>query len=245
MKRKYSFNENYFSKINTPDRAYFLGLLYADGQNQINGNYIRLSLNECDEHILNDFICVINGNNKLLKVILDNEKHANQSYLQLNSKIMCNDLLKLGCFQNKTNILKFPSKSQLPKEFYSDFIRGYFDGDGSVWKGKRYKRLVKDSKHSNGYRTRIIQNVKFNMTGTVDVITNIQNILVKELGFNNVKLNMSKGIENCVQLEHSGRLQMKKFYNYIYNNKEHYLIRKKNKFEECFKIDKNEDSSFG
>ncbi len=243
MNRTYSFNIDYFSIIDTSDKAYFLGLLYADGQNHIAGNYIRLSLNECDEHILNSFIKYINGNNKILKIILENENHSNSSYLQLNSKKMCNDLYNLGCFQNKTNILVFPNEKQLPKMFQKDFIRGYFDGDGSVWEGKRYKAIVKDSKHINGYRNRTIQNVKFNMTGTIDVITNIQNILIDELGFKKVKLNTSKRINNCIQLEYSGRKQMKIFYDYIYYNTNLYLIRKKNKFEECFKIEKDEDSS--
>ena len=42
------------------------------------------------------------------------------------------DLKKLGCVENKSLILTFPTEQQVPKEFVYDFIRGYFDGDGSI-----------------------------------------------------------------------------------------------------------------
>ena len=33
MKRIYKVNENYFEKIDTPEKAYILGFFYADGYN--------------------------------------------------------------------------------------------------------------------------------------------------------------------------------------------------------------------
>ena len=62
--------------------------------------------------------------------------------LSLRSKIICEDLKKLGCLQKKSKILVFPTESQVPKNLIHHFIRGYFDGDGSVWEGKRYKTIV-------------------------------------------------------------------------------------------------------
>lgn len=44
---------------------------------------------------------------------------------------MFGDLSKHGCVPNKSLILKFPTT--LPNELVNDFIRGYFDGDGSVY----------------------------------------------------------------------------------------------------------------
>ena len=40
--RKYSLNENYFDKIDTPNKAYILGLLYADGSNTISKSTISI-----------------------------------------------------------------------------------------------------------------------------------------------------------------------------------------------------------
>lgn len=238
MKITYTFNENYFELIDTEDKAYYLGLMYADGQNNNEGNYVRLSLGEEDKHILESFVKYLGGDNKLGFIELNNKNinWSNQYYLQLSRKKISDDLTNLGCIQNKTNSVIFPNERQLNKNLIRHFIRGYFDGDGSVWCGKRKIMLVKDRKHSKGERNRIIQNVKFTITGTIDMIDNIQNVLVSELNFKKNKINVSKKIENCVTLEYSGRVQLKKFYEYIYNDSEIYLIRKKLKFEECFKI---------
>ena len=49
---------------------------------------------------------------------------------------MCDDLRKLGFNENKTKSLAIPN---VPKKFFSDFVRGYFDGDGHVWIGQTHK----------------------------------------------------------------------------------------------------------
>lgn len=118
----------------------------------------------------------------------------------------------------------------------SHFIRGYFDGDGCVWNGKRKKMIVKDTSRKEGYRERIIHNVKFHITGCYDFINDLQNFLVTELGFKKTKLNFSKAKEtrHICTMEYSGRKQLKKFYDYIYQNATIYGERKKLKFEEIF-----------
>ena len=231
MKIIYSYNRSYFKLIDSEDKAYFMGLLYADGQNHQKGNFVRLSLQESDRHILENFIECIEGNNVLGFLNRKSKNHSNQYYLQLNSKEICNDLFELGCGQNKTKILRYPTDIQLPKYLTNHFIRGYFDGDGSVWEGKRKLCLIKDKHHSKGERIRIIHNVKFNLTGTIAMMLGIQNVLVTELGFKQNKINTSKNIRNCVQLEYSGRKQMKKFYDFIYEDSKSYFFRKKEKFE--------------
>jgi intein-encoded DNA endonuclease-like protein len=45
-------------------------------------------------------------------------------------------LLKLGFSQNKTKRLLVPD---MPKKYFFDFVRGYFDGDGNVWVGEVHK----------------------------------------------------------------------------------------------------------
>lgn len=73
------------------------------------------------------------------------------------------DLCNLGCIPQKSLTLTFPTC--LPENLMASFILGYFDGDGCVWNGKRKKMLVKDSSKKNGYRERIVHNVKFTFTG--------------------------------------------------------------------------------
>lgn len=57
------------------------------------------------------------------------------------SKELALDLIKLGCFQNKSLILKFPTEQQVPKHLIHHFMRGYFDGDGCVTSGQGQLRF--------------------------------------------------------------------------------------------------------
>ena len=52
LKRKYPINENFFDKIDAEEKAYILGLLYADGYNNTDRNSVNLGLKETDREIL-------------------------------------------------------------------------------------------------------------------------------------------------------------------------------------------------
>lgn len=51
------------------------------------------------------------------------------SRLNFSCKEIYDDIINLGGMENKSNILEFPD---IPNEYLSDFIRGYFDGDGCI-----------------------------------------------------------------------------------------------------------------
>lgn len=53
--------------------------------------------------------------------------------LQIGSIEICNDLRALGFSERKTMNMTVPLVSD---EYFGDFLRGYFDGDGNVWTGK-------------------------------------------------------------------------------------------------------------
>lgn len=154
-----------------------------------------------------------------------------QCRLIIGRKKMVEDLLNLGCMQNKTKYLQFPSSNIIPKNLLHHFIRGYFDGDGCVWEGKRKIMKVKDKKHKNHFRYRVVQNVKFNICGNISFITELQKVLVTELNFRFTKLGVKKSVKNYLQLEYSGRKQMETFYNWLYKDSNIFLTRKKIKFE--------------
>lgn len=86
---------------------------------------------------------------------------------------MCKDISTLGAIKNKSLTLTFPSDDIVPKKFKRDFIRGYFDGDGCIWNGKRKKMVVKDSASKTGFRERIVHNVKFTFTGCFSFIDSL------------------------------------------------------------------------
>ncbi len=161
--RKFKVNNDYFEKIDTKDKAYFLGLLIADGNNEVVG--FRLQLKESDKHILETFKEKINYTGNLLFVKSKNIKHSNSYLLRINSKKLSKDLSKLGCIPAKSHHTYFPD---IPEEFHSHFIRGVFDGDGCT-------HIVKKSK------SKVI-----NFTGSPLLMIQIQNIICN-------KCNIKKG----------------------------------------------------
>lgn len=227
---KYTKDLTFFEKIDNEVKAYFLGLLYADGYNY-NNRFVIIGLQKEDKAILEKIAAELyKGKFPLYEYVYNNSNWKDQIKLQISSRKISLDLANLGCHQNKSHTLLFPSENIIPFELKHHFLRGYFDGDGCVYNGKRKKCKVKDKK-SNGelyYRISIIHNVKFQITGCFNFVDEYQNQLVKELSFKKNKLSKCR---NSFTMEYSGRKQMEKFYNYLYKDANFYFTRKKEKFE--------------
>jgi intein/homing endonuclease len=127
-KRKYVFNEHYFSEIDTSDKAYWLGFIFADGSNDIQ-NGLRIALKESDKSHLSKFLNCLNfEKHPTLKI----RKIKDKEYvsLKITSKILTDSLIQLGIGKNKT---KSPILPNVPEKFKYDFLRGLFDGDGCFY----------------------------------------------------------------------------------------------------------------
>ena len=125
IKRHYrqTFNECYFDNIDTPNKAYLLGFLYADGCINKN-NVISFTVHKNDKEILEMYVSELKATNQIACV--KNKPHVRLDFC---SKHMCDTLINLGCGRNKTNSLEFPTISEIYKY---DFIRGFMDGDGCI-----------------------------------------------------------------------------------------------------------------
>ncbi len=138
-KQKYNINEYYFDNIRNPEVIYTIGLLYADGCNHEETS-ITLSLEEQDGYILNQINQNI-GNEKEIKYKDLSNKHdfgytyKNQYQLDIYNSRIAKVLSILGMKPRKSLILEFPT--WLHPSMYSHFVRGVFDGDGSVHKFDR------------------------------------------------------------------------------------------------------------
>lgn len=114
-----------FETIDTEEKAYWLGFLYADGSVGSTDNRIELGLAEKDVGHIEKFRDFIGIPNKI------SYRPATKSYRYAFKSIPCKaDLIKQGCVPKKSLILTFPTEQQVPKELIKHFIRGYFDGDG-------------------------------------------------------------------------------------------------------------------
>lgn len=219
-KRKYKLNEHYFDKIDTPTKAYILGFFYADGSINLPKSTVSISLQEEDGYIL-DRMRREFGSTKELEFLNYSNKHdfgytyKNQYRLLFFSIYLCKQFEKLGVVQNKSLILEFPD--WLRKDLIPHFIRGYYDGDGSVCFG-------------SGRKTNCILTV----TSTNNFCLKIKEIIEKELGINTYIADASNhnGITKVFGI--SGTLQVKTFLDYIYKDADIYLIRKYLKYVEKY-----------
>lgn len=131
--RKYNRDVHYFDIIDSPNKAYILGLLFADGNNLPDHNAITISLQEQDYEVLANIrkeLCY-EGPLRFNALNDKNSNYQNQWTLVINDEHMSVQLEKLGVIKNKSLVLMFPTC--VPNKLLRHFVRGYFDGDGCVW----------------------------------------------------------------------------------------------------------------
>lgn len=212
--RKYNINEHYFDNIDTPNKAYILGLLYADGYNNTSTNVIRLGLQEQDKKILEDIAKEVGYDAPLIfyEHSKEHEGWKDVYTLAIRSAHMSNVLNNLGMHKAKSLILEFPK--WLDKNLYSHFIRGYFDGDGSVY---CYEKKM---------------NWNISIVSTKNFCEFVKNIVENELGIHvHVKLNGRRNdITSDIRI--GGNRQVLRFLDWIYKDSDLRMERKYIKYQQ-------------
>jgi intein-encoded DNA endonuclease-like protein len=130
---------------------------------------------------------------------------------------MCSDLRVLGYAERKTESLAVPN---IPKKYFSDFTRGYFDGDGNVWFGYMHKERQKQTPSLLVGFTSGSQNFLFKLKSSLGEIVGVSG-----------SISLRKGKE-CWCLRYSTQDSLK-LYNFMYNRtvRDLFLKRKKEVFE--------------
>lgn len=124
-------DENYFNVVDTPEKAYLLGLIQTDGNVRMTERNASLSITQHKDyswyienmlHLFSDKVTKVNDNN------------CHQ--LMIGSKDMVSNLISIGIVPNKTYVQTKEDAEKLwdtiPEEYKGDFIRGLIDGDGWV-----------------------------------------------------------------------------------------------------------------
>ena len=127
------YNKNFF-KTWSHDMAYVLGFLYADGNiiKTKRGTHF-IAFYSADEILLQSIRTVLESDHVLAK---RSSVSGEVFRLQIGSKEWFDDLCELGLTPNKSKRMQMPV---IPSEYFGDFLRGYFDGDGNVWIGSIHK----------------------------------------------------------------------------------------------------------
>lgn len=121
-------NERCFQVIDSPEKAYWLGFMAADGWIvTCNGevNAVALAVHERDHALLKQFAEFI-GFRSEPRLTRPGSKLFQ---VKVSSRAMAEDLISHGVVPRKSRILELPL---LPQSLYPHYCRGLFDGDGSV-----------------------------------------------------------------------------------------------------------------
>lgn len=209
-----NMNEDYFENIDTQNKAYFLGLIIADGNvfkednNKSNRqSSISITLQDSDNYILSKFKEEIFVNTSVAS------DGRGTSTIAVRSNKMADDLLKYNIMERKSFSTSLPN---IDDNLMKHLIRGILDGDGSVQ--GRQTDIKNRYKHSVGF------------CGTKLLMTQIRDYLVGKLNLTNVSVYTYKNRELSM-VTWSAVKDMKLLYHYLYDDAEIYLIRKKEKFD--------------
>lgn len=222
--KKYEYNVNYFDSIDTPNKAYILGLLFADGYNGKSKQTIRLQLQECDIDVLLRIKDELNLS-KSLKFIKCDDKVASNGFISKNmyslefyGKHITNRLSELGMTQNKSLTLKFPD--YLNEELVPHFVRGYFDGDGSYC-----------HRHTEKYGNRDL----ITFTSTDEFCKELKSLInhyIDGTGGGIYEASCKNGVTKV--LSFSGCNQVKKILDWMYADADIFMKRKYDKYYNNF-----------
>ena len=232
---RYNIRSNFFQKW-SDEMAYVLGFLYADGAIidatfSSRTQYIKFS--NKDKCILYIIKSLLHSEHPLYyrppsEILGRNGKVYKSSggfYLRIGNKRMFADLKKIGLVPNKSKIVRFPTL--LPEKYLNQFVRGYFDGDGSVkieyGKGVKEKIIFK--------RIRTIFT-----SGSQSFLKTLSSKLSKIA--DTTSRRVYKG-NRCFQLVYSTRDSIKLFKFMYKNSSRVFLKRKFETFEKFFKIRPN------
>lgn len=208
QRKQIQVNHDYF-KTWSRNMAYIFGLWCADGyirNNKKSGYYFSIKLHKNDKYLLQQILDEMQSKHK----IYDNKD--NSCHFVIGSKTIVNDIVNLGGIEQKSLTLTFP---KIPEEYLADFIRGYFDGDGSISSNGQYIKIV----------------------GTLEFLNDLKIILENnDIHVTSISKNHPERDSNHYVLRINRKSEILKFCQFIYSSIEDclYLKRKYEIFKYCY-----------
>lgn len=213
--RQYYYDICYFEKIDTPEKAYWLGFIYADGYIRSNADgsnkMFGLALSSNDKQHLEKLNNTLASTYPIKEYAPSKGSYSKNSYvrLQIFGERIYENLLSHGVFPNKTLVLKPPD---IDDSLKVHFIRGYIDGDGCITSSK------------NEFTVKIV--------GIVPILDYIKGFIEE----NNIakvhKYYQRRKNTEVYSLEIGGNRQVKKMLDIIYRDSCICLDRKYEKYKE-------------
>jgi hypothetical protein len=190
--------------------AYILGIITTDGclvehKNGFHG----LDITSKDRELLDRIKLIMHAEHKI-------GKKTRGYRLQIRNRILYNDLLRLGLTPRKTKTKIFPN---IPKQYLADFVRGCFDGDGSVF-------IWKEPRWNHTWQIRTVFS-----SGSIEFIRQLRQILYENVGLGKGYLELGRKV---IQVKYAIADSLT-LYRFMYSiDCDLYLKRKKEIFEAFF-----------
>lgn len=217
LKNRYTLNQNYFESIDNEHKAYWLGFMYADGYvGNEHYNNIVISLSDKDYTHLEKFKNDISysGDIRISEIQQGFKTDNNACTINFSNKKMASDLRALNLYPNKsTTMSELPD---IPEELMKHFIRGYFDGDGSI------SDIIRNDSGNHRFKMMII--------GTIEFLDKISMHLPVNI------LSKKCKTENMKYIECSKTIDMLTLFHYFYDDSTIYLDRKYNIWKNIIEI---------
>ncbi len=210
-----------FSSIKSPESAYLLGYIWADGclsEYNVNMTIAKEDMLEVESVFLST------GNWTIKHNITSSAKKTMSSMIKC-SLLLVSIFRKMG-FKEKSRASVERVLSFMPENLHPYFVRGYFDGDGCIYVRK------------SGLQPKvgITSTIEQDWSGLSSLLNknNVQSKIIKTTGYFFYKGERKAGYSSTLLID--SRKQVFNFFNYIYGPhlKRFGLKRKYNKFITVF-----------
>ena len=210
------FNECKFDNIDTEEKAYWLGFLYADGNIAKDTNNVELGLSYNDFEHLQKFNVFMEHEKNIINIsnVTFNNKVYKRCRWIVNNKHLHDTLNTLGCIPAKSLILKFPNINIFrDMSLIRHFIRGYVDGDGCL-----------------SYNNKEHTICELQILGTEDFLTELQEYIPKKLLY---KIHSTGSKAKALSIRGQNAFNV---IDYLYSNSTIYLQRKYERYKEFCRL---------
>ena len=210
--------------IDSEEKAYWLGFMFADGyivdySNRYGEDKFGITLHSDDVETLEKFKNSIKSTNPITDV---SSNGRSLRRIIMSSQETVDDLISHGCVKQKSLILKPPIN--IPSNLIHHFIRGFFDGDGSIfWNKSEFER----------HETWNTPSYSISITSTKEMIE----CIIDQVGFGNIKKEERR--EKTWYYKQDGNKKVKAFCEYIYKDATIFMERKYKLYQDLVKVSGN------
>ena len=206
--RRYDFNYHCLDDIDSEEKAYFLGFVYADGGHNEKRHSLTITIQQNDEDLLKKFYDIFECQ-RPIEYVYNKKYDQHYSSFRLQNIHLSQQLLNLGVMGDKSFKITFPDF--LPINLRRHFIRGYFDGDGCI-----------------GFSNRGWKSTKIQFTGNEKFLKSVQEIIIEET---NITMNLRREKKSKIcDLDKAGIFNIYPILNYLYKDSTIYLQRKYDRY---------------